>query len=664
MRKIFTFSLAMIFSIALFAQDFVSTDPENKNVVLEEFTGIHCGYCPQGHAIAAEIYENNPDDVVLIAIHTGSYASPNAGEPDFRTEWGDAIAGQSGLTGYPAGTVNRHLFPGMQQGSGTAMSRGDWEAASDIIMDASSYLNVAANAHADLATRELTIDVEVYYTGDSPEATNFLNVAILQSNILGPQSGGGAGDNYSHNHMLRDLITGQWGEEITTTSTGSLIQKSYTYQIPEDYLGVEAVIPDMDIVVFVSETTQEIVSGAKAMFTFTTAYANEVVMGAVEVPSIVCGDAVAPVVSFRNMGNDNLTSLDIVYSVNGGTEETFVWNGDLQTGQQAEVELPAYVYAPLATNDLSVDLTNPNGGTDEVPENNAGEGSFEIAHEAGMTVSLELKTDQYAEEISWKVFNSNDDILYSGGAYGNNQTYNEEFTLTETDCYRFEIYDTYGDGIVAPGYYKLFDATGALFAQGSDYGTLDIVPWHSEAGEVLAAPANFSADVNEYDINLSWDAPAAKATFLGYNVYETSDMSTPLNAAVITETSYTHTVTVSATYEFVLKAVYEEGLSAAVGPVTAIVVVGVEKYDYKYDVSIYPNPLTEESVVSFNLSEQSTVVVDVYNVLGAKVASITNTEMAPGVQTYEMPVDKMGQGVYMINFRINNDTFAKRVIVQ
>ncbi|MDX1351042.1 MAG: hypothetical protein R3279_12370, partial [Putridiphycobacter sp.] len=71
-------NLLSIFGIAAsfgaFAQLPVSTMPDNKNVVLEEFTGITCVFCPQGHAIANTIAANNPGDVVLINIHTGGYA--------------------------------------------------------------------------------------------------------------------------------------------------------------------------------------------------------------------------------------------------------------------------------------------------------------------------------------------------------------------------------------------------------------------------------------------------------------------------------------------------------------------------------------------------------------------------------------------------------------
>ncbi len=269
MKKLFTLSMLVLFSATyMFAQNIVGTDPENKNVVLEEFTGIHCTYCPQGHQIAQGIQNANPDDVVLINIHTGSYANPNSGEPDFRTPWGDAIAGQSGLTGYPAGTVNRHLFPGMSQGSGTAMSRGNWSAASSQILNEGSYVNVGVESFIDVETRELIVNVEAYYTGDSPESTNLMNVAILQDSIYGPQTGGGAGNNYNHMHMLRHLVTGQWGVDINQTTTGTLYQETFTYTIPDDYNDVEVVLEHLEVVAFVTETTQEIVSGHRGTVSF------------------------------------------------------------------------------------------------------------------------------------------------------------------------------------------------------------------------------------------------------------------------------------------------------------------------------------------------------------------------------------------------------------
>ncbi len=134
MKKLLFLTVILFFVASLTAQTIVSTTTENKNVILEEFTGIYCGFCPDGHAIAQAIMDAHPEDVFLINIHTGGYAIPTGDDPDFRTPFGTAIASQSGLTGYPAGTVNRHLFAGLSQGSGTAMSRGNWSNASNQIL--------------------------------------------------------------------------------------------------------------------------------------------------------------------------------------------------------------------------------------------------------------------------------------------------------------------------------------------------------------------------------------------------------------------------------------------------------------------------------------------------------------------------------------------------
>ena len=90
MRKILSICLS-ITTLSLFSQNFVSTTAENKNVILEEFTGISCGFCPDGHAIAQTLNNANPNDVFLINIHTGSYANPQGPGTDFNTSFGALV---------------------------------------------------------------------------------------------------------------------------------------------------------------------------------------------------------------------------------------------------------------------------------------------------------------------------------------------------------------------------------------------------------------------------------------------------------------------------------------------------------------------------------------------------------------------------------------------
>ena len=191
MKKQLLSSVAAIFSATtLLAQLPVNQTADNKNVVLEEFTGIYCTFCPDGHRRAQIVKDANPNDVVLVNVHAGSYADPNGTDPDFRTPFGAALANQSGLQGYPSGTVNRHVF----SGSSTALNRGDWGTHATTILGQASYANVALQASLDIQTREITVDVEVYYTG-AGSAANKLNVVLLQNHIEGPQTGMSANPN-------------------------------------------------------------------------------------------------------------------------------------------------------------------------------------------------------------------------------------------------------------------------------------------------------------------------------------------------------------------------------------------------------------------------------------------------------------------------------------
>ncbi len=112
-KKILTL-LALGLSIVMTGQTFVSTNPENKKIILEEFTGIDCPNCPDVHLQATQIHDQNPGNVFLINIHSGSYSVPDTpGDLDFRSSFGDALDNQSNLAGYPAATVNRHVFPAL-----------------------------------------------------------------------------------------------------------------------------------------------------------------------------------------------------------------------------------------------------------------------------------------------------------------------------------------------------------------------------------------------------------------------------------------------------------------------------------------------------------------------------------------------------------------------
>ena len=196
------------------------------------------------------------------------------------------------------------------------MGRTQWANDANTILSQDAYCNIALEAYIDEQTRQMTVDVEVYYTIDSPASSNFINIALLQDNVVGPQVGSSANPSqqlsngqYNYMHMLRHLITGQWGDEITTVTQGTLVQRQYTYTLPADINGVNLDINNIKIVGFVAEGHQEIVTGSEGVLYYSS--------GAEEYDLSVA--KVYPNPSSGSIFIENATGMQLqIFDINGG----------------------------------------------------------------------------------------------------------------------------------------------------------------------------------------------------------------------------------------------------------------------------------------------------------------------------------------------------------
>ena len=494
--------LLLLLSIVCFtvnAQTFVSTTPENKNVVLEEFTGIYCTFCPDGHVVAQGLHDTYPNDVFLINIHTGGYSNPNSpSHPDFNSNHGAAIAANSGLAGYPAGTVNRHVFPNITpQGSPgtTALSRSDWGTASTDIMSQASPVNVAAQASYDMSTGVLTVNTETYFTATHTSSA-FLHVAVLQNNVPGPQTGaqtynpgniipGPWSPTYNHQHMLKYLMDGANGIELNVTTAGTFIPNTHTWTVPSTLTlpqGTSGYMPDIDptnlaVVAFISEGPQEILTGFGTSVTciFPNAYDANVTASSAE--DVVCASETDIEVTFRNYGNQLLTSLDLIYDINGGSPLTYNWTGSLASGAAATVSVPNVAFTPQAFNNVNWTASNPSGQTDQNSTNNSSSSMFRhwelqgnvlMGIDAGL-INIDITTDGYGSETTWDIKAEDGTVVASGGPYASNVTINETASVGATQCFTFSLYDSYGDGMCCTngvGSVLVQDGSGHIIFEG------------------------------------------------------------------------------------------------------------------------------------------------------------------------------------------------------
>ncbi len=266
MKKKILFVGAVLASTFSFSQTPVSQTTTKKNVLLEEFTGIHCTWCPDGHKLANELAAANPNRVVLVNVHAGGYASPYTGELDLRTSNGNSITSWMKVTGFPAGAVQRK---GYDAGSGLelGMSRFDWETVATPVFNENAPVNIAMDAQIDATTRKLTIKVEMFYTAPFASGTkNYLNVGIIQDNIEEYQIGSSKNTaqilpngKYNHMHVFRKYInsSGVYGDVIDADQT-TVITKTFEYVLPESITSVPLKIFDLKIFAFVHQGTNDV----------------------------------------------------------------------------------------------------------------------------------------------------------------------------------------------------------------------------------------------------------------------------------------------------------------------------------------------------------------------------------------------------------------------
>ena len=252
MKKYLLSLIIVLFSLELLnAQQYVVTTPTNKNVLLEEYTGGYCSYCPNGHRIANEVAAKYPGRVFPVNIHAGNFAYTTY--PNMTTTQGNEYNNNFGVTSYPTGILNR-----MGQVSYT-----QWENKVDEMMKENAIVNIAGDYTINAATRTVQITVEMYYTGNSSESTNYLTVYMLQDDIVGYQAGSNLNPTqivdgqYNHTHVFRSAITSTWGDAVSPTTAGSLITKTYTYTIPQSIGSPNGVDVDINKVYFVAFLTEK-----------------------------------------------------------------------------------------------------------------------------------------------------------------------------------------------------------------------------------------------------------------------------------------------------------------------------------------------------------------------------------------------------------------------
>lgn len=648
------------------AQDFVSTEPANRNVVIEEFTGRSCVYCPDGHVVANQIVHNNPGRAWAVNVHAGGFSPTSF--PNLNTTVSTTIHNGFGISGYPTGVVNRSTYEGQ--------SRGAWANLANQQLGQAAECNVAGQAVVNPVTRLATITVEVYYTANSAESSNYLTVVMLQDSIWGSQTGGSSNPEqwvngqYCHMHILRDAVTPTWGEEISPTTAGTLVTRTYTYQIPEmigDPNGVEVDIDNIAFLAYVTEGVKMPGNATRPMLN-----ANElnilqgvdqaiypVITAAAQESAISCSHKKSFVLNVTNGGLDELTSINFEAEMNGDIVE-YEWTGSLP--QYGSTIITMDMDVPFGTHQVEFRITEANGQ------------AFEFVRQATATcdewveaevdgaeeeLTIDIMQDKYGNQITWQLLGSDMSVIAEGGPYtmlqgGSGTLMNRETVVVPAnECLQFVITDNVGNGICCnygEGYYQIYDSKDNIIIDGDGNFGSGATHTISIIGENVATECQTleATEIGFYSAVLNGVVTSGNPTEVGfeYKLQDAEEWNSVEAEENGNEFSYELTdLTTNATYVYRAYAVAYSG---------EVVYAEEMSFTTNYDdvnelaaasYEIYPNPVKNTLTIKGDMMNQ----VMIYNSVGQLVRTI-NCD----TDNLVVDVNALQNGVYFISIMNNN----------
>lgn len=196
--------------------------------------------------------------------------------------------------------------------------------------------------------------------------------------------------------------------------------------------------------------------------------------------TIHCEGSYTPSVKIQNNGTSALTAATISVYQGANVVSTGTFSGNLATYGVSSVTC-----TPIANytgGNLSVVVTTTG---DASASNNTVNATVNVAlTAASQFVYVNITTDRYASETSWKIKNNTGAVVAQGGgswtdlpATGQTVQPVVEVVLSPSMCYTFEILDAYGDGICCNygnGSYSVNDAGGNVLVSGSEFSDIAV----------------------------------------------------------------------------------------------------------------------------------------------------------------------------------------------
>ncbi len=221
-----TSALAVLLALPML----LSAQTTTRTVLLEQFTGTWCPWCPYG--------SDEVDSVISLYPNTRAIAY-HQNDP-MSTSNGNSVISHLLVSSYPGGAIDRRLW-NTPQGLAIAISRSYWRSAVANRYTQGSEMSIGVSGTYHQDTR--VISATVTMTALSAMSGEFyLNVVLTEDGLNYAQKKNVNGqvvtiNPYYHSRVVRDMITGWLGHQLTTSgfAANQVVTYPFTFTVPNGY---------------------------------------------------------------------------------------------------------------------------------------------------------------------------------------------------------------------------------------------------------------------------------------------------------------------------------------------------------------------------------------------------------------------------------------------
>jgi hypothetical protein len=101
---------------------------------------------------------------------------------------------------------------------------------------------------------------------------------------------------------------------------------------------------------------------------------------------------------------------------------------------------------------------------------------------------------------------------------------------------------------------------------------------------------------------------------------------------------------------------------AAIAHLSQPVISGIKEFEENsvlrdFQISNYPNPFNQQTIIQLNLPVNSEITLNIFNIKGQKIATLSNTQsLKKGVYYFKWDAKNMASGTYILNVKSENNS--------